>query len=157
VYGVHQVSWLKVQQFIHRSGRSNIYTRTDCGLTLSALGSVDRQAAAGSVDLSGKPFANAEATEKSVFPLALFDSAGAGAGAAGLLDKATAEKLMREENVKDSGGQAKINRDFNVVVTTHFRCEDLDEHFFGEDAPRLPPGKFQPMWVQHEDGTDVME
>jgi hypothetical protein len=30
----------------------------------------------------------------------------------------------------------------------------LDEHFFGDDAPRLSPGKFQ---LICEDGTDVME
>jgi hypothetical protein len=109
-------------------------------------------AASSALDLSGKPFASATATDKSVFPLELFDSCGAC-----LLEPATAEKLMREENVTDHGGQAKIDAKFNVVVTTHFRCLDLDDHFFSGDAPRLPPGKFQPIWIQHEDGTDVME
>ena len=114
--------------------------------------------AACGLDLSGKSYPGAKGEGKSFLPAELlFDKSGKG-----LLAEAAWEKLFREEEVKEpmgGAGLAFVNPEskFNVVVTTQFNVEDLDDFLFKEGSPALPAGKFQVIWVAHTEGTEAME
>jgi hypothetical protein len=103
-------------------------------------------------DLSGKPFANATtATTKAVIPLDLFDNSGKA-----YLEMGKAETLFRDDDVADSQNFARVTEKFNIIVTTQFNYEDIDDFLFKDGSPCLPPGKFQAIWVAHDEGMVPM-
>jgi len=105
-------------------------------------------------ELAGKPFPASTAENKAFLPLDLFDNGGRGYTTKDGVKKA--EALFRpEEASAQNGGQAKIVDGFNIIVSTHFNYEDLDDFLFNGDYG-LPLGKFFPIWIQHEDGTPAM-
>ena len=83
-----------------------------------------------------------------MLPLELFHEAGKP-----LTQEGWADKLYREDEVKSSGGLAMADEKFSVVVTTTFEHDDIGDFHFKEEAHGLPRGKFQPIWVAHNDGT----
>ena len=109
-------------------------------------------------DLAGKPYEKAmNATEKKVFPLDLFDDSARKYANEAEMSGAEIEAFFREEDVADTQGFAKTVGTFNVIVTTQFNYEDIDDFLFKDDAPSLPPGKFQAIWIAHEDDMAFME
>lgn len=103
--------------------------------------------------LEGKPFTQSTAENKAFIPLDLFDNGGRDYTSQENVQKA--EAMFRQEEVAATSGFAKIVEGFNIIVSTHFNYEDLDDFLFA-DAYGLPPGKFFPIWIQHEDGTAAM-
>jgi len=105
-------------------------------------------------DFEGKPFKSSTAENKAFIPLDLFDNGGRPYTEKENVKKC--EALFRQEEADQNSGIAKIVDTFNIIVSTHFNYEDLDDFLFA-DTYGLPPGKFFPIWIQHEDGTAAME
>jgi len=118
----------------------------------------DTKAIEAGFDSAGKPFPASTSETKSLFPIEILENSGL--NFVKKENEAKAEAVFREAQLASGLAiiKAKLDDDgkhesgFNVVVTTHFNYEDLDEFMFNGDYG-LPPGKFQPIWIKHEDGT----
>lgn len=44
--------------------------------------------------------------------------------------------------------------DWKMIVLSHFLYEDFEDFLFPDEEHGLPQGKFQPIWIQHVDGTE---
>jgi hypothetical protein len=103
------------------------------------------------VDLSGKAFANCKSDTKALMPAEILIDSGKA-----LQDESVAEKLFRDADLTSGFADTSRLKDWSIVVTTHFSYEDLDDFMFSGDFG-MPLGKFQPIWIAHEEGTAPLD
>jgi hypothetical protein len=90
-----------------------------------------------------------------LFPVEIFKDSGASCRS-----NEFAEKVITDEEVENMPAKMKmVNEKFKIMVTTHFKVEDLDDFFFGEGFgfEKMPKTWFQIISIEHDEGTDLLD